>query len=131
MSVSKKVKGKKTSDYLSFEHKNHPLLPIDEFYKRQLHFFFIACILIAISLLFGMLGYRFIAGFGWIESYQNAAMILAGMGEINDVPDGWPQIFSGSYALFSGVIFLSTVAVMFSPMVHRLLHKMHVEGDEK
>jgi len=29
--------------------------------------------------------------------------------------------------LFSGVIFLSTVAIFFAPFAHRLMHILHIE----
>jgi hypothetical protein len=32
--------------------------------------------------------------------------------------------------LYSGVAFLSITAVFFAPIVHRLLHILHVEGEE-
>jgi hypothetical protein len=31
------------------------------------------------------------------------------------------------YAIFSGVVFLSTVAIFFSPFAHRLMHLLHIE----
>ncbi|HUR31077.1 MAG TPA: hypothetical protein VMZ69_06565 [Saprospiraceae bacterium] len=116
---------------LAFEHKNKPLLPAREFYKRQLLFIIYASMLITVSLSIGIFGYHAVAGLDWTESFHNSAMILAGMGEIDTMPDNTSKIFSGCYALFSGVVFLSTVAVMFSPLVHRLLHMMHMEGDDQ
>ncbi len=119
---------KKTGTKSFFEHKNKPLLPLKTFYKRQVQFFLYALLLLVLSLGIGMTGYMLIAGLDWIQSFQNSAMILAGMGEIDKMPDEKSKIFSGCYALFSGVVFLSTVAVMFSPLVHRLLHIMHLES---
>lgn len=114
-----------------FEPETSPLLPIEDFYKRQLSFLIYASILIAVSLAIGMIGYHFTADLDWVRSYHNATMILAGMGEIDDMPNNGARIFSGSYALFSGVVFLSTVAVMFSPLIHRILHKMHLENSKE
>ncbi len=125
---SRKPTPKRKSLKPLFEHKNKPLLPRDAFYKRQLMFVLYASLLILISLGIGMIGYHLIAELNWTQSFHNAAMILAGMGEIDPMPDNGAKIFSGSYALFSGVVFLSTVAVMFSPLVHRFLHIMHLEG---
>ncbi len=87
-------------------------------------------VFLAFCLGIGMIGYHRIAALNWVHSYHNATMILSGMGEIDEMPTNAARIFSGSYALFSGVVFLSTIAVLFSPVVHRFLHIMHVEEPE-
>ncbi len=113
-----------------FEHKNTPLLPTSQFYARQLRFIFFAIILIMICLVMGMAGYVSFAHLDWVAAFQNASMILSGMGEIDPMPDDQSRIFSGVYALFSGVVFISTVAVMLAPAAHRLLHILHLESDD-
>lgn len=127
----KKANSNQITPIATFEHKNKPLLPIEAFYKRQLLFLLYASVLIATSLAIGMIGYHALAELNWTQSFHNAAMILAGMGEIDPMPDNAARIFSGIYALFSGVVFLSTVAVMFSPLVHRILHIMHLERSKE
>lgn len=124
----KKNNGKHSTPKIPFERKYEPVLPIEAFYRRQILFVLYAAILISISLAIGMIGYHSLANLDWTEAFHNAAMILAGMGEIDAMPDNTARIFSGFYALFSGVVFLSTVAVMFSPLVHRILHIMHLEN---
>ncbi len=114
-----------------FEHKNAPLLPASQFYARQLRFVFFAVFLIMICLAMGMMGYVSFAHMNWVMAFQNASMILSGMGEIDPMPDNPARIFSGVYALFSGVVFISTVAVMLAPAAHRLLHILHIESDDQ
>lgn len=113
-----------------FENISKPLLDVHSFIKRQIKFTLIALLFLAFCLGIGMLGYHFIAGIGWVGAYHNATMILSGMGEIDHMPSDAARIFSGSYALFSGVVFLSTIAVLFAPVVHRFLHVMHVEDPD-
>ena len=113
-----------------FEHKDRPLLSQKEFIKRQALFFFYAMILLTFSLGLGMIGYRHYTGMAWIDAFYNASMILTGMGPIDQMPTPAAKIFAGGYALFSGVIFLSTVAVMFSPLIHRFLHLMHIDDND-
>lgn len=115
--------------HFHFEHKNKPVLTRAAFVKRQLMFFFYALLLLSFSLGIGMVGYRWFTGMSWVEAFYNASMILTGMGPIDLMPTDGAKIFAGFYALFSGIVFLSTVAVMFSPIIHRVLHLMHV--DEK
>ena len=52
------------------------------------------------------------------------------MGPVDRVETASAKLFASFYALFSGVIFLTAVGVVFAPMLHRLLHHFHVEIGE-
>ncbi|MEO6694335.1 MAG: hypothetical protein ABIY50_09865 [Ignavibacteria bacterium] len=69
----------------------------------------------------------------WIDSFLNASMILGGMGPIDTFANSsdTAKLFGGLYAIFSGVIFLSGFAVITAPVIHRFLHKFHVEEYKK
>ena len=84
---------------------------------------------ILFSLWVGILGYHYFEGIGWIDSLLNASMILGGMGPVNELHTDSGKIFASMYALFSGIIFLVTVAIIIAPAVHRFLHRLHI--DEK
>jgi hypothetical protein len=58
-------------------------------------------------------------------------MILTGMGPVSEMKSDAAKIFSSFYALYSGVAFLSITAVFFAPIVHRVLHMLQVEPDER
>lgn len=77
-----------------------------------------------------MAGYHFYEGMGWVDSYVNATMILAGMGPVDPLKTTGGRIFAGTYALFSGVAFLTTVGYFLMPVLHRLLHKLHLESNK-
>jgi hypothetical protein len=85
--------------------------------------------LILVALMIGIAGYHFIAGFNWIDSLLEAAMILGGMGPIKELPTDTAKVFASIYALFSGIIFIGVMGLILSPVVHRIMHKFHV--DEK
>lgn len=70
----------------------------------------------------GILGYQYIGKLGWIDSIYNASMIVTGMGPVNEMETDSAKLFASVYALFSGVVFLSTVAIFFAPFAHRLTH---------
>jgi hypothetical protein len=38
------------------------------------------------------------------------------------------ELFASFYALFSGVVFITSVALLTAPVVHRYLHKFHFES---
>ena len=106
----------------------HPrLMPRHLFFRRVAWSALVAALLIGGSLGLGILGYHFAAGLGWLDSLLNASMILTGMGPVNPVTSPAGKIFASAYALFSGVAFLTIVAVLLAPVVHRFLHRFHLE----
>ena len=102
------------------------LKPMD-FIKRLLKYLIISLSLISLSLLLGVLGYHYIANLSWIDSLYNASLILTGMGPVDKMETVDAKLFASVYALFSGVAFLSTVAIFIAPIAHRLLHILHVD----
>jgi hypothetical protein len=112
---------------MTFEHKHKPLLPTKQFYFRVLRFAAFSLLLIGFSLGIGMIGYHYFSELPWIDSLLNASMILTGMGPVDPMSTPAAKIFASIYAIYSGVAFLSTVAVFLSPIVHRFLHKLHVD----
>lgn len=89
----------------------------------------VALALIAVALMIGIAGYHYIAGFNWVDSLLEASMILGGMGPVNSLPNDTAKIFASIYALFSGLMLIALMGIILSPVIHRILHKFHV--DEK
>jgi hypothetical protein len=118
---------------MPFEHKNEPIASTATYQKRIMRYFWISFSLLVGSLAMGMLGYKYIVGVaGWDDAFLNASMILTGMGPIIDKKlDMAAKIFLGLYAIYSGVAFLSSIALFFTPIVHRFFHLMHIDVDEK
>ncbi len=114
---------------MEFEHKSEPVLPFDRFIKRIVRYTFFAFLLLGFSLGIGVVGYHYFNELPWLDSLLNASMILTGMGPIDPMKNNGAKWFASFYSIFSGVVFLSTVAVFLSPIVHRLLHKLHVDED--
>ena len=86
-------------------------------------------VLIGISLGIGILGYHYTNNLSWLDSLLNASMILTGMGPIDPLINDGAKWFASFYSIFSGVVFLSIVAVFLAPIVHRFLHKFHLDDD--
>lgn len=112
---------------MKLEHKKQPVIPISSFLIRLGRYGLFVLILILFSVLLGTVGYHLLGQLGWIDSFQMACMILTGMGPVAVMPDDRAKIFSSLYALYSGIAFLSITAVFFTPIIHRLLHILHVE----
>ena len=112
-----------------FEHRAEPLLSRREFLRRQASFTVVALALIFGSLLLGVLGYHGLEGQSWLDALLNAAMLLGGMGPVTELHTPLGKLFAAFYALYSGVIFLVVVGVFFAPIIHRLMHRFHLETD--
>ena len=110
-----------------YESKNQKLAPKIVFYKRMGWNLFIACVLLAICLSIGILGYHLTDGTPWIDSLHNASMILSGMGPVVEIKSVGGKLFSSFYALFSGVAFITNIGIILAPMAHRLYHSLHVD----
>ncbi len=107
--------------------KHVPLLSRTEFALRIAKNALLGLGLIVVSLAIGIVGYHVTAGLGWVDSLLNASMILTGMGPVDQLQTDGAKIFASFYALFSGVAFLTIVAVLMAPLVHRFLHRFHLE----
>ena len=84
-------------------------------------------VFVAIALTIGAFGYHRWAGLPWIDSYLNAAMILTGMGPLAPLESARAKLFGMFYALFSGVAFVTIVAVLLAPAAHRFLSRFHAD----
>ena len=84
--------------------------------------------LVVISLAVGMLGYHGFENLSWLDAFLNASMILSGMGPVTSPVTTGGKLFAGIYALYSGFAVLVIAGVIFAPVVHRFLHRFHLEG---
>ena len=87
----------------------------------------IALGLVVLSLFIGMLGYHALEGMAWIDAFVNASMILSGMGPVGELHTRGGKLFAGFYALYSGFALLTIAAVLLAPVMHRFLHRFHIE----
>ena len=111
-----------------FEHRRDQLLPRREYFRRLGRHALLAGGILLVALGLGMAGYHCFEGLGWIDAFANAAMILSGMGPLTPLTTSGGKLFAGINALFSGVSFLTVVGVLLAPVVHRALHKFHLES---
>jgi hypothetical protein len=116
---------------MALEHRRQPLAHPRVFLFRQLRYLLAALVFVAISLSIGVWGYMHFAGYTFVDAFLNASMILGGMGPIGDLPCDSAKWFASVYALFSGIALLTTVAVILTPFVHRVLHTLHLDDQER
>jgi len=112
-----------------FEHHKEPVIPRAAFLVRLILHICFALGIVFVSLAIGIVGYHEFEGLSWVDATVNAAMILGGMGPVNELHSNAGKLFAAAYALFSGIVFLIAVAVIFAPVIHRFFHRFHLELD--
>jgi len=113
-----------------FERKSEPIASRAMFVKRLALCFGIALAMIAVALGLGIMGYHWIAGLPWVDALLNASMILGGMGPVDHLATSASKVFASLYAIFSGLVFISVMGVILAPVLHRVMHRFHLDADE-
>jgi len=108
-----------------YESKIQTPLPRASFAKRLLLHVSLAFGLLLLSLGIGMLGYSYFENLPLLDAFLNSAMLLGGMGPVNSPVTPGGKLFAGLYALYAGLVFIVTAALIFTPIAHRILHKFH------
>ena len=127
--MSKRKSKTPTASWWKYERRGDDLAPRSIFIRRMLGATGMAVGLILISLIVGMAGYHYLAGLNFVDSLLEASMILGGMGPVNELHSDGAKIFASIYALYSGLVVLALMGIVLTPVVHRVMHKFHV--DEK
>ncbi|MGE5284172.1 MAG: hypothetical protein ACM3OG_04305 [Actinomycetota bacterium] len=114
-----------------YERRHDPLLPRKEYLRRIARSGGVALVTVLAALFLGVSGYHWIEGIPWVDSILNAAMILGGMGPVTELRTTAGKLFAAAYALFSGLMFIVVAGLLFAPVIHRFLHKFHLEAGRK
>ena len=113
-----------------YEGKHQPLLSKAQFYQRLLWHTGVALVLAAVSLAIGMAGYIITEGLPWVDAFLNVAMLLGGMGPVNPPLTTAGKLFAGVFALYAGLVFIVSAALVLTPVVHRVLHHFHLSEQD-
>ncbi|HRN85153.1 MAG TPA: hypothetical protein PK857_10065 [Hyphomicrobium sp.] len=112
---------------IPFEHKSEKVIPRQRFVRRMGRALLLWAMLTFGGLAIGMIGYSATEGMGFADSFVNAAMILSGMGPVDQLHTTAGKIFAGLYAILSGLIIVIGAGFVLAPIAHRVLHRFHVE----
>lgn len=110
-----------------YESRHKGLLSRRQFIGRMLLHLAWALGLLAVSLVLGIAGYRHFEHLSLLDALLNSAMLLGGMGPVNAPVTSAGKLFASAYALYAGLVFIATAAVLVTPLVHRVLHHFHWE----
>jgi hypothetical protein len=117
-------------EIIAFERLSEPLATRQVFAGRLVRSIVIGSLIVAAALFGGMAGYHVFEGLSWIDSFVNAAMILSGMGVLAAPVSIEGKLFAGLYAIFCGLVLIAATAIMFTPVIHRFLHQMHMDDED-
>ena len=90
-----------------------------------------ALALLVLSLGVGVAGYMYYEQLSAVDAFLNAAMLLGGMGPVNPPATNAGKLFAGCYALYAGLVFIVTAAIMLTPVLHRVLHRFHWASEDE
>ena len=108
-----------------YETRKQRPIPRAKFVRRLLVHLLAAFILLLFSLAIGMSGYMYFEHLQWRNAFLNSAMLLGGMGPVDPIQTNGGKLFAGVYALYAGLVFIVTAALVFTPILHRVLHRFH------
>jgi hypothetical protein len=113
-----------------YESKTETPLHRRRFLGRLLGHLGVAAGLLAVSLGVGIVGYMTLEDLSAMDAFLNASMLLGGMGPVNTPKTEAGKLFAGCYALYAGLVFIVTAALIFTPIVHRVLHQFHWDDED-
>ena len=113
-----------------YESRKHRPIPSPAFATRLFGHVAAVLGLLGASLVVGMLGYVQLENLSFVDAFLNAAMLLGGMGPVNAPVTTLGKLFAGAYALYAGLVFIVSAALIFAPIVHRVLHKFHWDSEQ-
>jgi hypothetical protein len=114
---------------LRFEKKAQPLAPQSRFILRLLSGIFFGSLLVIVTLIIGIAGLTDYEHMSLVDAFANSAMIMSGVGAITPIVSNGGKIFSGIFSIIAGLAFFTIAGIVFSPIVHRLLHRFHINLD--
>jgi hypothetical protein len=112
-----------------YETRRQPLLPPNAFLRRFLTHFAATIVLLGGSIAIGMTGYMHFEDLSPLDAFLDTAMLLGGMGPLHLPVTDAGKLFAGCFALYAGLVFIATAALLLGPIAHRLLHRFHLDKD--
>ena len=118
---------------MPWEHRSEPLAPSHVFAGRMARQILLVAAIVAVALVIGTIGYMLVSkgteNLGLVDSFLEASMLLSGAGPLytERTSSDSLKLFSSVYALFGTLVVVSSVGILASPIVHRVLHRLHLE----
>ena len=112
-----------------YEDRHTKPISTRRFARRMTSHVAVAAALVSVSLLGGMAGYEHYEHLAWRDAFLNTAMLLGGMGPVDAPHSNGGKLFAGVFALYAGGVFLVVAGLFLTPVLHRLMHLFHWDGE--
>ena len=112
-----------------YETRKQPLLRPKDFLRRLLGHLAAVCVLLLGSVAIGMAGYMHFERLSALDAFLDTSMLLGGMGPVHIPVTADGKLFAGFFALYAGIVFIATAALLLGPVAHRVLHRFHLDKD--
>lgn len=113
-----------------YEKISDELISTERFLWRMFkHGLYVLAILI-LSVLAGTIGFAAFEGYSLDEAALHSAHILAGLGLIELPETTAGRMFAVFFGLYASLFFIAVFSVIIAPVVHRILHRMHLDDSK-
>lgn len=110
-----------------YENKSTPIISRAKFRKRLLNHCLAALGLILISVAIGIVGHMYFDAMPFTKALVASTTLMSGLG-LSIFPESVEgQLFASFYGILCGYIYIATSSIMVAPILHRMLHKFHIE----
>lgn len=99
------------------------------FIKRMAQHIFYVLLILLLSLVIGTTGFYVFEGHGLEDAILHATFILSGFGLVSMPTTTAGRMFAGFYGLYANIFFLAGFTILFAPVIHRILHKLHIDDE--
>lgn len=112
---------------LGYENKSDELLTKRAFALRLIWHILLVVILIIASSFVGAWGFMRFEGQSFDDAIVHAIYLLGGSGVVQHPSTPSGKLFVVCYGLYSKFFILAAFGIFAAPILHRILHRMHLE----
>lgn len=113
-----------------YEKKKEQVISRKEFIWRLVWHVVAAVLLIIITLAIGTIGHIYFEDIDLHDAFLNTALITGGIGPTVLPESVAGKLFFSAFGIFVGLLFAALVGVALAPILHRIVHKMHLDDDD-
>lgn len=110
-----------------YERNSEQLISTGRFMWRLVRHGLYVIGILTLSALVGVAGFMVIEGYDFEDALLHATHILAGLGII-ELPKSYAgRLFVVLFGLYASLFFIAAFSIISAPVIHRLLHKLHLD----
>ncbi|PRB81362.1 hypothetical protein [Pseudomonas sp. MYb185] len=112
-----------------YENKNEPLIARRDFSRRMFLHVLAALVLVLATLVAGIAGHMYFDNMEPGRALIASVTLSSGLG-LSIFPESTSgQVFASLYGFFSSYVFIATSTIVIAPVLHRILHKFHLDEE--